>query len=282
MNISYPKGTWPLQIENFDVKTATKQDAKFIADSVAKHALVVIRGQNLTVDDECRFGELFGNIYTLADEPENLKRSTKRDHPAMSTVTGKLDQYGMPGLHGMNEDLDWHCGSPAIADRPELVYLYAITGSAGSRTTYANTIPSYLDLPEDMKEQLKGVKFVPTRGNNNKITKTFETFGITKSMPNYNYTPEILRKNKFGDTTMLLPFLQIEGLKDFPGNKQEEEEFINKLTAHFLSEPYLYHHDWQDGDIVIHDNWNGLHKRWAFDRMDQRILHRMQYSYEEK
>lgn len=279
MNISFPNGTWPMVITDLDVKNITKEQAKFISDGVIKHAVVVIRGQNLTIDDECNFGLKFGPIDTYAPEPEHLRRSTKRDHPAISTVTGKLDEFGKPGLHGMNEELKWHCGSPAIADRPDLVYLYSVTGSAGSRTTYANTIPAYLDLPDDIKKKLEGVKFIPVRGNNSEMSKTWETFGITEALPNYKFTPEIVRTTRFGDITMLLPFLQMQGLKDFNGSEQEEKEFVKYLSDHFLQEKYLYHHDWQDGDIVMHDNWNGLHKRWAFDRMDQRILHRMQYSY---
>jgi hypothetical protein len=46
------------------------------------------------------------------------------------------------------------------------------------------------------------------------------------------------------------------------------------LFNHILKEQYLYHHDWQDGDLVISEQWLGIHKRWPFEKMNQRLLHR--------
>jgi alpha-ketoglutarate-dependent taurine dioxygenase len=50
--------------------------------------------------------------------------------------------------------------------------------------------------------------------------------------------------------------------------------------AHLLNEKYAYHHDWEDGDIVMADQMSGMHKRWAFELMHERLLHRIGFNYD--
>ena len=76
---------------------------------------------------------------------------------------------------------------------------------------------------------------------------------------------------------MFFPFLQIFG---FDGYEQEEfESIMQELTEHVLKDEFAYHHDWEDGDIVLSEQWLSIHKRWDFDGMDKRILHRIAFDY---
>jgi alpha-ketoglutarate-dependent taurine dioxygenase len=61
--------------------------------------------------------------------------------------------------------------------------------------------------------------------------------------------------------------------------KDESREFIKPLRDHVLQDKYIYHHDWQDGDVVIAEQWLGIHKRWRFEAMNQRVLHRTTFNY---
>ena len=40
------------------------------------------------------------------------------------------------------------------------------------------------------------------------------------------------------------------------------------------------HHDWEDGDLVISEQWLSIHKRWTFEKMDKRVLHRIAFDYD--
>jgi taurine dioxygenase len=76
---------------------------------------------------------------------------------------------------------------------------------------------------------------------------------------------------------MFFPFLQIFG---FEGYEQEEfESIMQELTDHVLKDEFAYHHDWEDGDIVLSEQWLSIHKRWDFDGMDNRVLHRIAFDY---
>ena len=62
-------------------------------------------------------------------------------------------------------------------------------------------------------------------------------------------------------------------------DQAESDNLKNLLMTHIFQEKYIYHHDWEDGDIVLSDQWNGIHKRWAFQQMDSRLLHRAAVDY---
>ena len=42
-----------------------------------------------------------------------------------------------------------------------------------------------------------------------------------------------------------------------------------------LKEEFVYHHDWEDGDVVISEQWLSIPKDGHFDKMNQRVLHRI-------
>ena len=51
-------------------------------------------------------------------------------------------------------------------------------------------------------------------------------------------------------------FLQIiEGIPD---------ELFNYLKKHILQDKYRYDHHWEDGDLVVSEQWLTIHKRHAF------------------
>ena len=54
---------------------------------------------------------------------------------------------------------------------------------------------------------------------------------------------------------------------------------MQELIDHVLKDEFAYHHDWEDGDIVISEQWLSIHKRWDFEGMEDRILHRIAFDY---
>jgi alpha-ketoglutarate-dependent taurine dioxygenase len=94
---------------------------------------------------------------------------------------------------------------------------------------------------------------------------------------NEYYTPNIIHTNNAGKTGLFFPFLQF---RNFVGmTPDQSRSIIEPLRDHVLQEKYMYHHDWQDGDVVIAEQWLGIHKRWKFDGMNQRLLHRLTFDF---
>ena len=60
---------------------------------------------------------------------------------------------------------------------------------------------------------------------------------------------------------------------------EQSKEIIDWLSEYTIQEKFCYHHDWEDGDVVITEQWLGIHKRWPFKEIEQRLLHRMAFEF---
>ena len=61
--------------------------------------------------------------------------------------------------------------------------------------------------------------------------------------------------------------------------EEESKVIMDPLIEHTTQEKYIYHHDWDDGDLVISEQWLGIHKRWKFEGMPNRLLHRAVFDF---
>lgn len=282
MKYTLHKNGWTVIVdENFDLSKATQEDANLIARLVATHTVVVFTRQNLTLDQELRIVNLFKN-------PEILSGKNVRDSSALERivipesdgklvrVTGEKDELGRPGLFGHVSDLDWHCNQAANEWRKPIVWLYGQRGTRGSRTSWINYINAYNDLSQEQQNYFKTIKMINGFKTINHGGYTPESFGAEVDV-NYQYTPNLIYTNQAGKTGLFFPFLQIHQIVGM--DEEQSKEFITDLRSQVEQEKYTYHHDWQDGDVVISDQWFGVHKRWAFDAIENRVLHRATFEY---
>lgn len=290
MNITYPNGTWPAVITDTDIHTLTAEEVQEVGRMIANCALVVFKKQKMSIDDEVSIGNQIGQTWNYAGKgaahsgmsPEDFEKFYQAEHREsswVSSVTGALDKNGLPGLHGMDEELGWHCGQPWNQRRPEIVSLYSVYGSVGSTTSYLNSMISYQTLSNEWKEKIKDLKIRPYKGFDGTYSKTGETFNIP-TQENTSYQPPVFYNNSAGNDCIFLPFNQMAGFYNFPGTPEEEANTLAFLKNHITQEEYIYHHEWDDGDFLMWDNWTGLHMRAEFAGMKDRLLHRMQFTNE--
>lgn len=268
---------WTVLVEDLDFAKITQDEVNELACYLATNTLVVARNQgHMTPKDECRVAHMFGNVECLdfvSDvEPWKYFLVPDSNHEVIR-VTGELDEHGNPGLFGHVSDLDWHCNQPGVPTRKPLVWLLGIKGTVGSKTSWNNNILAYQDLDQETKDQIKDLKLVCgwKRGNYSEFS-----FGKEEDF-NETYTPNLVHTNNGNQTGLFFPFLQF---RNFVGMSETDSLVLaEKLRDHVLQEKYLYHHDWQDGDVVIAEQWLGIHKRWRFDAMDKRVLHRVTFDF---
>ena len=283
---------WTVEVTDIDIRDCTKEQARSIAERIAVNTVVVIRDQHLTHEDEVRFCELIGNVQKLPkDDPQ-------RHHKHMPPEQNGVFQVTEGGLFGHKEVLDWHANQPSNPNRCPLIWLYAVKGSKGSKTSWINMIEAYKDLPEREQEELKDIQvYCGYRATQGYTQDTFFKDHINTDNP-----IDLVYTNNLGRTGLFFPFYQILGMRsktdkfwDMKDHKELLDEqlvdynwtrnsfFIptmQKLRQHVEQEKYTYHHDWEDGDIVISEQWLSIHKRWPFEDMKNRLLHRIAFGYE--
>jgi len=282
MNHHLHENGWAIIVEDFDLRTATKEDIKQISDLAKSNTLVVFNNQDLTIHDEMKIVGLFGNIvpeypagsHELANEGADLVNDPTG---ILTRVTGALNEHGQPGTAGYVDAMEWHNNQPHRKtydgiQRSPLVWLYGVKGTVGSRTTYTNSILGYKDLDQATKDQIKDLKgiyfsYAEFQENNAGGLATAED---EPSQP-------VVIKHTSGETGIYLSYFQLDR---FEGMTREESMAIAKpLHEHLTQDKYCYHHDWQNGDAVIGDQWFGIHKRWPFAKITERLLHRSVFGY---
>lgn len=257
-------------ISEFDLKQCTQEDVNKIAKLIATNTCVVFRNQKLEIEDELKILKMFKNPEPLIPQGEEFFNDFVSDiekdpEGIICRVTAEL-RDGKQGMAGWHDDFDWHCNMPEVPTRRPIVWLYAVKGTEGSRTSWNNNIMSYADLPDDIKIKIANLHSI--YGN----ISAPEAYGYSGVEYNTEWTPLLVHKNIAGKEGMYFSPLQ---LGKFVELSQEESDALKAfLHNHILQDKYVYHHDWKDGDVIISEQWLGIHKRWAFDKMDIRVLHR--------
>jgi len=276
MNYKLHENGWTVLIEDLDLKTVTQEDVLTISKLIATNTCVVIRDQFLTVEEEMRVIKMFKNPEVFTEEhipEEEYKQWWVPGTDGMITrVTGEKNEHGTPGIAGYVDEMTWHCNHPYRKERRPVVWLYGVRGTAGSRTSWNNNILTYNDLDEEKKAFLSTLKIFAKKGMEH-AEKQHGGDGWVID----NYTPPVVYTNNAGKTGLFFPFLQIGS---FVGMTEEESQEIMKPLAEFTTqEKYCYHHDWRDGDLVLSEQWLGIHKRWRFEAIETRLLHRAVFDF---
>lgn len=269
MNITYADNGWTVLVDE-DIRTLTDNQIKEIGKLSVSNMVVVFKNQDLTTDDQEHFCKVIGECQYYPADAERAKHVRLTDH--ILRVTGQHDKDGEPGLFGHKAALDWHANQPSNKQRAPLIWLYGAEGTKGSRTSWINNIASYEALSAEMKEKIKDIKVYCGYKRGMYSNSDFFMEHVNKDNP-----IPLVHTNKEGKTGMFFPFLQIFGFEGY--EQQEFEDIMQELTNHVLKEEFAYHHDWEDGDVVLSEQWLSIHKRWDFDGMDTRVLHRIAFDY---
>jgi alpha-ketoglutarate-dependent taurine dioxygenase len=275
MNYTLHENGWTV-LANVDLKIITQDEVNQLARLIASNTCVVIRNQFLTVDEELRVINMFKNPEVFVEEhipEERYKQWYVENTGGMITrVTGKKNEHGTPGIAGYVDEMTWHCNHPYRKERRPIVWLYGVKGTEGSRTSWNNNILSYNDLDQKQKDFFATLKIRAKKGMEHAERKQGKDGWIVD-----DYTPPLVYTNNAGKIGLFFPFLQIGGFVGM--TEKESQDIIKPLAEHTIQEKYCYHHDWQDGDLVLSEQWLGIHKRWRFEAIENRMVHRAVFDF---
>lgn len=272
--------SWPVEITDFDFNTATKHDIDLLGCLTNYFTLVVVKHQQtaLPIPVQENVCKQFGS--TLLDRVDaktfkSLAKNLKHAEGEVTLrVTGEPDQDGKPGLFGDASELEWHANKVEQPHRRSMVWLYGERGTAGSVTEFTNHVVAYNNLDTGFKEQIKDLK-INYRG----------TFPYDN--PKYDYgknsagwhTPSLVYTNLAGQTGIHLSWLHVDYFEGMTA--EQSAPIVDQLRDHILGNPaHRYEHHWQDGDVLLMEQWLGVHRRPAFENMKTRVLDRIETNFD--
>ena len=264
---------WTVFVD-LDLKTCTQEDINSVSKLLSTNVVIVFKNQFLTVEEELRILRMFKNPTPLYNKDNDLFPDYAIDEEGLiCRVTAEI-RNGKPGMAGDKEVFDWHVDSPQVPVRNDILYLRGVKGTQGSRTSWNNNLLAYQELDNEIKNAISNLHCI--YGNIEALWAP-DYSGVVY---NYDWTPPLVHKNNTGQFGLYYDPKQLKKFVEL--SDKESEELKEILTKHIFQDKYVYHHDWEDGDLIIADQWNGLHKRWAFDKMDIRVMHRSTMNYPEQ
>jgi len=274
---------WTTIVEDIDLTNPQQEDINRIAKLVAKNTLVIVKKQFLTIEQELRVLKMWKNPSALFPPPTDgspvtgdaLHCTMPNTEGLLCRITAEPDEYGAVGVAGHAPEMGWHNDHPWRSDLPNVVWLRAIKGTNGSKTTWTNNVLAYNDLDQETKDMLESLEAVLTKDNDFDVTSYWQD-------ENGRFWPpatviedsnlKIIYTNIAGTTGLNFPFRQLHTIKGMP--HEQARRLIERIGDHITQDKYCYTHAWELGDVVISDNCLGIHRRWHFDDIDKRLIHR--------
>jgi taurine dioxygenase len=250
-----------ITLKDFRINTASDESISMIRRAIFEKLIVVIKpSEDISPQDEIDFCNRIGPVQkTWNDRTKHIRGNAN----GILRVTGEKNDAGEPGLFGHVSALDWHCNQASNPERMPIIYLRAIKGSKGSVTSWMDNATAYSALSPNWQDRIQ----------NKCITLGYKKGSYSESdFFNEHHAEDkpfnLLYTNRAGISGLYFPFLQI-----FGGDLNESS--FNYLKEHCSYHGFIYDHHWEDGDIVLSEQFLTLHKRHAFEGMEHRVLHRI-------
>jgi len=261
---------WVAYIDE-DISQLQEEHAKEICNLVYDYQVVVFKNQKLTQDQQLNFCSMIGDINNVYGHNEGSKHISYKN--GIIRVTGELNEHGKEGLFGHAHTLDWHTHQPSTTNRFPFIWMHTEKGSKGSRTSWMNMRMAYDDLDNDTKDEIENVKVICGYEKGR-----FSTTEFFQEMVYWDRSINIVQTNARDTKGLYLPYLQIFAVDEETYDKSEWPFLFEKLVIHMTQDKYQFHHDWDDKDVIISEQWHTLHKRWEFNDIPNRMLHRIAFN----
>jgi taurine dioxygenase len=241
------------EISDVDVKTMSEDDWKAIYQTWLDHNVIVVRDQELEIEDFYNYRLRFGPV-----EAHPSKSTRHPDYPKITVLgIGKFDEDGRLDMAIYRRGAECFHTDGAYDDDPfKATQLYALAiPSRGGDTHFASMYAAYDAVPQRLKDRLEGRRAAFVYGGRTGRVSLLneEDRHETPAMhPIFRTHPETGRKGLYFDPGKIL---SIEGLEE-----AESDEIIDELETYMLQPGATYTHKWRVGDIVIWDNRCSYHK----------------------
>jgi len=234
-----------------------------------EHHVVVFRDQDLSKEEQLAFTLQFGEI-----EEHVGRHSAAGRYGLVHTVTN-VDEDGRPttklsavGNYHWHTDKSYH----AVPSLMTLLHAKELPPEGGD-TQFANMAMAYEALPEDMKQQIAGLRVVHSWAASRRRAGAPPPSDIEmRERPPVDH-PIVRTHPETGAKTLYIGnhASHISGIPETEG-----DALLSDLLEHATQPQFVYTHHWCGGDLVMWDNRCLLHRALANYEMAKyrRILHR--------
>ena len=240
--------------------------AHVIRQAWKDHLVIRLRGQELSEDDQVRFGETFGPLNRSARKRAHHNAA----NPAVMLISNIRENGQLIGALPDGE-MQFHTDQSHQETPCSGTMLYALeVPRVGGDTLFANGYTAYETLPDAIKQRLAGKRALHAYDYDNASTRrgTVLKEGVPHAVhPVVRTHPETGRKALYVNRLMTLRIEDID--------PQESEDLLQMLFDHIERNDFVWGQQWKPGDVVLWDNRCTVHARTDFSAAERRLMRRV-------
>jgi taurine dioxygenase len=228
------------------------------------HLVLVFRDQTMTVEDQRRFTNLFGEI----QPPRSRPGQRDPNNPVMWIANATIDGQRGELPEG---DMQFHADQCYYENPAKGAVLYAIEiPSRGGNTLFSSTYAAYDCLAGDLRAQAERMQVLFVYDYEKNANRKGPT--SWSDAPRYIH-PAVIMHPETGRRSLLVNRLMADSVVGV--TRDESDALIEQLCLATERPEHIYEHTWRAGDLLIWDNRCMLHARTDFDPAERRVLRRM-------
>lgn len=235
-----------VQLVDFDItRPCPGAEQGELRDLFCRHHLLLVRGQDVTADDQSRFVGYFGPLHARADGmKETYVTNVAADgEPAPRTGTARLIWH-QDGTYGPRPGIATSLWAQEVA--PDAV-----------PTLYANAVRALARMPADLRARIDPLHVVHLRDLEEERTdyrwrEEDIPAGARPGRFLRHEHPIVYSMPHTDQDTILVNELLTSHVAELP--LDEGEALIQELFALVYADDNIYTHHWQTNDVVIWDN----------------------------
>ncbi len=267
MSINIKPMTGSIGAEIFGANVADPGQFNALHEAFVDHAVIVIRGQSITPEEQIAFARRFGEI--------NINRFFAQvdGHPEIAKVLKEPEQKTNIGGR-------WHTDHSYDQAPAMCSMLHAIeTPEAGGDTVFASMYAAFDALSDGLKDTLRGMqawhssRHVFGAARENAETRKDGRIGNQTLATQDSLHPCVIR-HPLSDREAL--YVNPEFTTHFDGWSAAESKALIDFLAHHATQPeFTCRVRWRPGDITIWDNRATWHRAVNDYHGQRRLMHRI-------
>ena len=240
-----------------------------------EHGILLFRGQEVTPEKQIEFSRIFGPL-----EMHPLATTTSLEYPELFVLEngGDKDKYQTAFYKGQEivGRLDWHKDLHYTGKPNHGALLRAVVvASEDGLTGFGDLQKAYDALDPALKEKLVGLE-VAYQFNMQRREMRFVDVEGYEPGPDSPKKPSDMGFPDFPDSIYPIVVQHpvtganlLEIVEQFLDrvidpekagmNDTQADELLRELVAHTRKPEFHYFHEWQQGDMVLWDNWRAMH-----------------------
>lgn len=253
-----------------------------LLDALARHVLLVLRGQQPPTDAELiRFAGAFGPLF----DGGQIFGVTGRTREILE-LSSERNELGVEAGLAASTPLPWHTDYSYLAQAAKETFLEAVRlpDDGGGRTWFCNLYDAWETLPADRQAELVDLVGIHTIKGSGKYMDRDDkvTMRTHQDRRNRDYRypgdrvpalhPLARRHPDTGRTALYVSSLVggFEGVDEAAGR-----ELLDELVAHAARPERLYGHPWRQGDLIIFDDVGTMHRRDSSNPEQTRVMRQL-------